>query len=171
MIPRQVQNGLIIERTDLSTTHEEVDVLIVQQAYQFIPDVGIKSNSVICNYTDDFVLLAYFYQKLGLQANVFMQATNGEWSIVDRGLTIKASKEIIPRILAAHAASGCDYVASYHDVGKASIVKKLRMGKVLKLLGNTETYIDEVVNETATPITSCYGSKTNNMTDCKMSSW
>ena len=58
MIPRQVQNGLIIERTDLSTTHEEVDVIIVQQAYQFIPDVGIKSNSVICNYTDVFVLLA-----------------------------------------------------------------------------------------------------------------
>ena len=32
-IPRQVQNGLIIERTNLSTTQEEADVIILQQAY------------------------------------------------------------------------------------------------------------------------------------------
>ena len=43
VIPRQIHNGLIIERTDLSTTHEEANVIIVQQAYQFFLDVGIKS--------------------------------------------------------------------------------------------------------------------------------
>ena len=47
MIPRQVQNGLIKERTDLSTTHEEADEIIVPQACQFILDVGIKSICVV----------------------------------------------------------------------------------------------------------------------------
>ena len=74
---------------------------------------------------------------MGVQANVFMQETSGEQRIVDIGLTVKVSKEIIPSTLAAHAASGCDSVAPYHGVGKASIVKKLRLGKELKLLGNT----------------------------------
>ena len=59
MIPRQVQNGLIKERTDLSTNHEEADV-IIQQAYQFILDVGIKSICVICDNTDAFLLLIFF---------------------------------------------------------------------------------------------------------------
>ena len=117
---------MIIERTDLSTTYEEADVIIVQQSYQFILDVGIKSIGVICDKTDVFVLLVFFYQKLGLQANVFMQATGGERSIVDIDLTVKANKEIIPSILAAHAASGCDTVAPYHGIGKASIVKNLK---------------------------------------------
>ena len=42
---------------------------------------------------------------------------------------------------------------------------------MLKLLGNTEACIDEVVNETATLISSCYGFETNNMTDYRINSW
>ena len=45
------------------------------------------------------------------------------------------------------------------------------MGKELKLLENTEACIDEVVNETATLISSYYGFETNNMTDCRINSW
>ena len=45
------------------------------------------------------------------------------------------------------------------------------MGKELKLLGNTEACIDEVVNKTATLISSCYGFQTNNMADCRTNSW
>ena len=63
MILRQVQNGLIIERTDLSATHEEADVIMVQQAYQFILDAVIKSICVICDDTYVFVLLVLFIRK------------------------------------------------------------------------------------------------------------
>ena len=61
-------------------------------------------------------------------------------------------------------------MALYHGVGKASIVKKLSMGKDLELLGNTEACIDKVVNETTTLISSCYEFETNYMTDCRMNS-
>lgn len=63
-----------------------------------------------------------------------MQATSGEWSIVDIGLKVKDDKEIIPSILAAHGPSGCDTAAPYHGVGEASIVRKLRMGKELQFM-------------------------------------
>ena len=62
-------------------------------------------------------------------------------------------------------------MAPYHGVGKTSIVKKLRIRKELKLLGNSEACMDEVVNETATLISSCYGFERNNMTDCRINSW
>ena len=100
-----------------------------------------------------------------------MQATSGEGSIVDIDPTVKANREIISSILAAHAAYSCDTVAPYHGVGKVSIVKKLTMGKGLKLLENLEACIDEVVNETATLLSSCYGFAANNMMDCRMNSW
>ena len=53
-----------------------------------------------------------------------MQATSGEQSIIDIGLTVKANKKIIPSILVAHAASGCNTVAPYYAVGKTSVIKK-----------------------------------------------
>ena len=68
----------------------------------------MKPIGVICDDTDAFVLLAYFYQILTSHANVSMQATNGEQNIVDMDLSVKPSKEIIPSIRAAHAASDCD---------------------------------------------------------------
>ena len=92
-------------------------------------------------------------------------------SIVDTDLTVKANKEIIPSISAVNNASGRDTVAPYHGEGKANVVKKLTMGKELKLLGNTEACIVEFKNETTTPVSSCYGFKTNNMTDCRINSW
>ena len=35
IIPRQAQNDLVIERTDLSTTHEEFNIITMQEPYQF----------------------------------------------------------------------------------------------------------------------------------------
>lgn len=40
------------------------------------------------------------------------------------------------------------------------------MGKEQKLSGNTEACVAEILNETATLISSCYGFETNNMADC-----
>ena len=65
-----------------------------------------------------------------------MQATSGEQSIVDIGLTSKVNKKIILSILTAHAASGCNTIAP-----------QKRWKKQLKLLGNTEACIDEAVNK------------------------
>ena len=63
MIYRQGQNDLIIERTYLSTTHEVVNIVIMQQDYQFNFDVNIQLICDICKNTDFFVLPAYFFSE------------------------------------------------------------------------------------------------------------
>ena len=90
--------------------------------------------------------------------------------IVDITLKAKTNKKIILNILVVHPTSGSNTIATYHGVGKASIIKNIRMVKQVNLSSNTEAYIDEVVNETATFIGSCYGFETNNMSDCRINS-
>ena len=52
-----------------------------------------------------FLCFLYYLSENGLTSQCFMQATSGERSIVDIGLTVRANKESIP---ATHAASCCD---------------------------------------------------------------
>ena len=47
----EVKDGLIIERKDLTTTHEEDDVIMVQQAYKSALDSVTKSICVVCDDT------------------------------------------------------------------------------------------------------------------------
>ena len=65
----EVNDGLIIERKDLTTTHEEADAIMVQQAYKSALDSATKSICVVCDHTDVFILLVYFYDKLGLDVH------------------------------------------------------------------------------------------------------
>ena len=156
MIPRQKQNSLIIERTDLSATHGEADIVIVQQAYQFTLDVGIKS---VCLFATTQMLLCFLHIFIKNWAYKpifsYKQPVVSGVDIVDITLKAKTNKKII---------------LTYHGVGKASIIKNIRMVKQVNLSSNTEAYIDEVVNETATFIGSCYGFETNNMSDCRINS-
>ena len=90
-----------------------------------------------------------------------MQATSGEQNIVDIGLKVKVNQEIIPSIAIP---------LRHITVSKASIAEEPRTVKKQKLLVNTEACIDEIVNETAVLISSCYGFEKNNMTQCRINS-
>ena len=108
--------------------------------------------NVLCDDTDVFVLLLYFYWKLDIKTIIFMQATSNERKVIDiRDLEIE---NIIPYILAAHAASGCDTVAPHHGIGKLTIITKLREGFRLDLLGNFSASLDTHINKVATLISS-----------------
>ena len=58
-IPNEIVNGRKLLRDDLRTTHEEADVIIVQQMVN-LSQHGCLSIKVICDDTDVFVLLMYF---------------------------------------------------------------------------------------------------------------
>ena len=60
-------------------------------------------------------------QKVGLRANVLMQVTSDEQSIVDNSFTFKANKEVISRILVPYAVSPWNNLAPNHGAGKATI--------------------------------------------------
>ena len=59
-VPDEVSRGIVIPRRDMATTHEEADVIMIQQ----IVSVATSKHciKVICDDTDVFALLAYYYQ-------------------------------------------------------------------------------------------------------------
>ena len=58
-----------------------------------------------------------------------MQSSQKGRSVIDIDATIRCNISIIPVLLAAHALSGCDVVASYFGIGKSITLKVLRAGK------------------------------------------
>ena len=104
--PHEIYNQQIEKRTDLRTTQEEADVIIVQQVFAAINE---GSNvGVICDDTDVFVLLVYFLHKFQVTNSVLMEATHGERTLIDINATVAKYKEVIPSLLPLHALTGCD---------------------------------------------------------------
>jgi carbonic anhydrase len=58
--------GVVIQRRDIATTHEEADNIIVQQAMQVAVDEK-KRVTVLADDTDVYALLLYHYLQQGLQ--------------------------------------------------------------------------------------------------------
>ena len=132
--PIQIQNGVVITRYDLQTTHEEADLILVQQAYKSVLENKTNFVTIISDDTDVFVLLSYFYFKLDLRSSILMQLTTQSRYLIDIGSTVAKNIDIIPRLLAAHALSGCDTAAPYHGIGKLKVIKKLREGALVEVL-------------------------------------
>ena len=70
-VPTYTHNGLQIKRQGMNTTREEADVIIPQQV-QNVMDDGYRNVKVICDDTDVFILLLYYYQKMNWQNDVLL---------------------------------------------------------------------------------------------------
>ena len=159
------------ELLDFRTTHEEADVIIIQQVVK-IANMGAKSIRVICDDADVFVLLMYFFQTLGLSCVLTMESNGSNRTLIDIGASAEKHKTIIPSLPGAHALTGCDTVAQCFGIGKATAIKVLYMGNCLQALGRTDSHIDNVIQEATAFMAACYGStKMNNMSDVRVNVW
>ena len=88
---------------------------------------------VVADDTDVFALLLH-YRHIGMikGSNVYMQSPLRGRAVIDIDATIQNNKSIIPVLLAAHALSGCDVVASYFNIGKGVALKVLKAGMQTK---------------------------------------
>ena len=170
LIPTEITNSNFIQRDDLQTTHEEPDLIMVQQAYKSVLNNGTNIVSVLCDDTDVLILLSYYYWKLGLNSKVYVQGISEERKTHDIKETVKANEAIMPSIVAAHALSGCDTVAPY-GICKMTFTKILNDAAKLKLIGDMEASVENVIEEAAIFISDCYGFKSSNMTQCRVQSW
>ena len=156
-IPMEICNGNIRERADLRTTHEEADVIIIQQAVHSA-NSGKNSIRVIADDTDVFILLIHFYKINQLTCNMVMIGSSSGRKCVDIKETVEKHLDIIDNVLPAHVLSGCDTVSCLWGIGKVTVLKVLKSGqKSLSKLGNTEEHDDEINNQCTSFITSCYG--------------
>jgi hypothetical protein len=93
-------------------------------------------------------------------------------AVIDIGLTVKKHKDIVEEILPAHALSGCDTVACCFGIGKGTVLKILRSGYSLRLLGNIDSQQSEIVRQATKIISACYGAKnTNSMSETRVQIW
>ena len=158
-IPNEIVNGRKFLRDDLRTTHEEADVIIVQQIVN-LSQHGCRSIKVICDDTDVFVLLMYFNNEKCLSCIATMERPIAGGSVIDIGASAAQHKEIVKHLPAAHALTGCDTVSYIYGIGKVSALKVLKSGMTLNLLGQHDADMDDVVSEATSFIAACYGSRT-----------
>lgn len=153
-IPVEFFQNRVLNRPELRTTHEEADVIIVQRMVHLASKVD--SIKVVCDDTDVFVLLMYFYVTEKLACNVYMENTSAPKVVIDIRASVDNNKVLICNLPAAHALSGCDTTSSLFGIGKTTIVKVLKSGPSLSSLGNIVSDIDIVLEESSRFICQCY---------------
>lgn len=155
--PYQISRDSVIKnREDLYTTHEEADTIIIQQMIA-VSRENPEVITIVSDDTDVFVLLLHYYQEYNISTCVLMESPVQERTVVDIGETVKKHSSIISELLAAHALSGCDTVACYFGIGKGKIVKVLRSGLSLSLLGDERAEMNDVIEQATSFISACYG--------------
>ena len=103
VVPVEVFKGIAINRNDFKTFHEEADVIIVQQMLEFNTN-GISCINILCDDTDVFALLLYYYVHCHLTCTLTMERTSSNIMLVDITATSKKHGPVISQLLAAQAA-------------------------------------------------------------------
>ena len=151
------EGGIVISRADLATSHEEADNIIVQQVLGCAAENEESKIIVVADDTDVFVLLLHYHHTENLKNVVLMESPIKGRTVVDIGKTVQKHSEIVEGILPVHALSGCDTVASYFGIGKATVLKTLRSGHSFNLLGAPGHSMEYVIQQATSFISACYG--------------
>ena len=91
-VPTEMCDGIIRERADIHTTHEEADAIIVQQAVH-IAHSGKESIRVIADDTDVFILLLHYYKVNQPTCNMVMAGTSSSRKCADIKATVEKHQQ------------------------------------------------------------------------------
>ena len=158
--PVEIFKGVITERRDLYTRHEEADVIIPHQVISAIGK-GSSCVRVLSDDTDVFVLLLHYLLPIDQDVVPMVQMDSPKTEERDRALinimkTGLAHKPIIPHLLAAHSLLGNDTVPKLFGIGKNTVLKILKSHPSQRL-GDENQTIDDVMQESRAFIAACYG--------------
>jgi len=148
-IPVQIQMGDLTDRNDLRISHEEADVIIIQQMVHLMLR-GANPIQVICDDTDVVILLVHFYFTLQL---ICSETTFGSITIHIKATSEKHAHAASP-LLHAHAFTGCDIIQYLFGIGKGTAIKTLKAGKKLEYIGKLDVNVVDVLDEATSFITS-----------------
>ena len=123
-VPFEINNGVIVQRVDMRTTHEEADIIIVQQVAK-LAQSGNTSIKVVCDDTDVLVLLVHFYAQEHFTCDLAMSGTSAGRVVIDIKATTAKHRTIVDQLLPAHALSGCDTVSQLYGIGKGTVMKMI----------------------------------------------
>lgn len=156
--PVEVTDGIVIERRDMRCTHEEADLIIVNQVVSAVAE-GEKDILVICDDADVYLLLFHFYISKGLHpAKILMQGASRKRLCTDIGLSAASHSDITGSLLAFHALTGCDSVPGYYGSGKVGTLQLLRRRKLTKI-GKKSSSREDVLREGKCFLSEAYKTK------------
>ena len=72
LTPFTVYKGEMEQQISITNTHEETDVIMINQAYDAVLQNGVGRMHVVCDDTDVFTLLTYFFWKLNITVDIKM---------------------------------------------------------------------------------------------------
>ena len=107
-----------------------------------------------------------------LKNAILMESPIKGRTVVDIGKTVQKHSEIVEGILPVHALSGGDTVVSYLGIGKATVLKTLRSGYSLNLLGAPGHSMEYVIQQATSFISACYGqTNCSTMSETRLKVW
>ena len=163
--------GVVIQRHDIVTTHEEADNIIVQQAILVAIDEQ-KHVTILADDTDVYALQLHHYLQQGLQIPMVMDSPINERTVIDIQATVEKIRAVIPSLLACHTLSGCDTVAACFGVGKGKMLKVLRKRVSVDMIGNIQADWSKVMEQATKFTAECYGQpKATSMSEARVSVW
>ena len=170
--PIELFHGQKILRNDLETTQEEADTIIVHQ----VSKVQTGTSLIIADDTDVFLLLLHYCERGEISSRVLIGSPIAGRSLLDIQASTDRHRSIIPDLLAAHALTGCDTVASPHGIGKMTALKVLNSGEYsLSQIGVQQvgTNISLTAIEQATKFClGCYGQKEcATLSEARLNAW
>ena len=146
-VPIELNRGVKISRQDLRSTHEEADVLLVQQAMNVALYEQVSPVTVIADDNDIFVLLLHFHHKLKVKVPLFMESPKKERTGIDIAATAEGCKDILDDIISIHAITGCDTVSNYHGIGKVTALKTANMKIRIPSIGEIDQPMQAIITE------------------------
>ena len=96
---------------------------------------GYRNVKVICDDTDVFILLLYYYQKMNWQNDVLLASLDKSRKLISIKDTADKHRASISWLPAMHALSGCNTIPKICDIGKVTILKLITPNP-LSFLGN-----------------------------------
>jgi hypothetical protein len=125
--PVEISFGNVLLREDMALEHDEADTAIIQQLIYS----GSQRALVLADDTDVFALLCHFVHVETVTGQVHMASPKAIQQLITSStnltLSINATAleypQIMPNLLAAHALTGCDTVASFFGIGKQKMLK------------------------------------------------
>jgi hypothetical protein len=151
-----------------------VDIIITQQAIHVSKEGPESRVCVLCDDTDVFALLLFFYSREKLQSSLTMQSPiQGRRSCLDANETVRKYFTMKPEILALDALTGCDSDATSYGIGKKTTITVFQKGHTLDQLGQLTANIAQITNQATAFMAACYGINTpcSSMTEYRQRQW
>lgn len=162
-VPTEIYRGKKIERADLKSEQEEADGIVVQHA--IAAALQGQNVRVVSEDTDVWAMLVHFYHTMSITTSLIMSPPSKDRAAIDIGATSAEHSAIAPDLLAIHAISGADTVASYFGIGKGKALKaSQKVSLSLSLIGNPSADLSAVLAQGIAFVCTCYGQAVANCT-------